>query len=239
MYIAVSNADRIIGLKRLGISPTRIVTIYNATQFSSRNSRPLIAGLRIIMVARNDHQKDYETFFRALARVCFESADVVGRGTDHCSFVAWARGLAGLNASKIRFLGCRPDVEILLENANLMILSSRFEGLPISIIEAMSKSLPVLASNVGGVPELVESGLNGFLFESGDVDHLVGLISFMNEQPKMRYSMGEESRSRFERNFTLQTMLENTMVQYALALSSSRAPCSTTCVFPNLLRRDG
>jgi glycosyltransferase involved in cell wall biosynthesis len=120
-----------------------------------------------------------------------------------------------------------------------MILSSRFEGLPISIIEAMSKSLPVLASNVGGVPELVESGLNGFLFESGDVDHLVGLISFMNEQPKMRYSMGEESRSRFERNFTLQTMLENTMVQYALALSSSRAPCSTTCVFPNLLRRDG
>lgn len=105
----------------------------------------------------------------------------------------------------VRFCGMIPNVEVykyLAEN-NIYILMSKNEGLPISIIEAMRAGLPIISTNVSGIPELINVGYNGFLLNP-DSNELAGLLSKL---PKYDWeSMGKNSRSRFEKEFTFERM---------------------------------
>lgn len=109
--------------------------------------------------------------------------------------------------NNVTFLGMVPNVDVykhLAEN-NVYILMSRNEGLPISIIEAMRAGLPVISTNVSGIPELVEVGYNGYLLNP-DVDELVGLLSKIGSFDIE--AMGLASRTRFEKEFTFERMEE-------------------------------
>jgi glycosyltransferase involved in cell wall biosynthesis len=213
-FISVSNADREIGLKYFALANSKISTIYNGSNFKSAFRGKDLCGLHLIMVARNDHQKDYDTFFKALALSKFDSAVIVGRGTNEESFIANAQSLSGDNFKKIQFLGPRSDVEILLENSTIFVLSSRFEGLPISIIEAMSKGMPVLASAVGGVPELVSNGINGYLFNPGEFKDLALRINDLSDDPRKIELYGEASHARFVRDFSIGSMVDKILNVY-------------------------
>jgi glycosyltransferase involved in cell wall biosynthesis len=216
-YIAVSHTDRRIGARALALNADRICTIYNGTAFVAKPHLADSRRLSLIMVARNDHPKDYPTFFKALARADFDEAMVVGHGTDAPLFIAQARELLGAKVDRVKFLGARSDVEILLEQANVMVLSSRFEGLPISLIEAMSKGLALLGSRVGGVPELVEDGVNGWLFDAADDEQLARRIDALQGDPSLRQRMGQASLNRFKADFELDAMVSKTLEQYRLA----------------------
>ena len=105
----------------------------------------------------------------------------------------------------VTFHGLVPNVEVYrhLAQNNIYILMSRNEGLPISIIEAMRAGLPVISTNVSGIPELVRSESNGFLLNP-DVDELVAML---NKLPKYDWErMGRESRKRFEEEFMFDRM---------------------------------
>jgi hypothetical protein len=104
-FIAVSEEDRRVGISKIGIMPCSIIRVYNGISYvaSSFGSRPKQANL--IMVARNDPPKDYQTFFKALGMAKFDKAIVVGRGTDDPDFINKARVLAQSNFIKIEFLG--------------------------------------------------------------------------------------------------------------------------------------
>jgi len=216
-YIAVSNTDRRMGERALALNADRIGTIYNGSAFVAKPNGADPQRLSLIMVARNDHPKDYPTFFKALARTDFDEAMVVGHGTDALSFIAQARELLGTKANRVQFLGARSDVERLLEQANVMVLSSRFEGLPISLIEAMSKGLVLLGSRVGGVPELIEDGVNGWLFDAADDEQLARHIVALHGDPLLRQRMGQASLRRFKTDFELDAMVRKTLEQYRLA----------------------
>lgn len=217
-FIAVSNADREIGLKYLGLKSSRISAIYNSSNFKPLLRGKIFGNLNLIMVARNNPQKDYNTFFKALALSNFDSAMIVGRGTDEDSFIANAHALLGDNFKKVLFLGSRSDVEALLEKSSIFVLISRFEGLPISIIEALSKGLPVLASAVGGVPELVSQGVNGFLFNPGDFEGLALRINELSNDPRKIESFGEASYARFVRDFGVNSMVDKVLNVYSSVL---------------------
>lgn len=217
-YIAVSNVDRLLGIQQLRVPADKITTIYNATTFTPRRGVTVAHSLDLIMVARNDRQKDYDTLFRALAVSEFDTATVVGGGTNDPDFVSSSRALARANSNKLRFLGPRDDVEELLEMSSAMVLSSNFEGLPISVIEAMSKGLPIIASKVGGLPELVKNGINGFLFTTGDFNGLAEHITQLHSNPAKRSIMGQESLKLFERHFDLPSMVKKTLNEYRIAL---------------------
>jgi glycosyltransferase involved in cell wall biosynthesis len=216
-YIAVSNADKRIGERALALNADRIVTIHNGSAFAAKPNVADPQRLSLIMVARNDHPKDYPTFFKALARAEFDEATVVGHGTDSPRFIAQARELLGDKVEQVKFLGARSDVESLLEQANVMVLSSRFEGLPISLIEGMSKGLVLLGSRVGGVLELVEDGVNGWLFDVTDDLQLARHIGALRGAPLLRQRMGEAALSRFKADFELDAMVSKTLDQYRLA----------------------
>ena len=125
-----------------------------------------------------------------------------------------ARSLAGDSFQKIQFLGERSDIECLLEESTIFVLSSRFEGLPISIIEAMNKGLPIVATAVGGIPEIVEDQKNGLLFQPGDSKKLSEFLNMLSTSPEIRQNYGEASITLFNENFSDDVFIERTMKVY-------------------------
>lgn len=90
----------------------------------------------------------------------------------------------------------------LLNNADIFILPSYTEGLPISILEAMSYSLPVISTPVGGIPEVIKDGENGFLIKPGDIDALYNAIIKLVDDKVLREDMGEKSYKKVQQHFS-------------------------------------
>jgi glycosyltransferase involved in cell wall biosynthesis len=102
----------------------------------------------------------------------------------------------------VQFLGFRTDIQALLKDFDLFVLPSLSEGLSSAIMEAMASSLPVIASKVGGIPELVQHGDNGLLVPPGDPESLARAIMQLMENPETLRQMGIRGRKRVEEKFT-------------------------------------
>jgi glycosyltransferase involved in cell wall biosynthesis len=104
---------------------------------------------------------------------------------------------------KVFVTGFRSDVDIYLAAGDVFILSTTKEGLPISILEAMKYSLPVIGSNVDGIPEEIIHGENGFLCKPGDVDEMYHYMKILIEDEKLRQKMGNMSKKILIENFMI------------------------------------
>jgi glycosyltransferase involved in cell wall biosynthesis len=103
--------------------------------------------------------------------------------------------VAGLGLQeRVRFLGVRADVPAILNASDLFVLSSRWEGNPLSVMEAMAAGLPVVSTAVGGVPELVREGETGLLVPSGDAAALARALQALVDDPARREAMGAAAR---------------------------------------------
>lgn len=112
---------------------------------------------------------------------------------------------------KVFFLGARTDTPELMACMDIYVNMSLFEGMSITVLEAMASALPVIASNVGGNPELVEDGVTGALFTSNDVRELVhGIRSLLNE-PGLMKTMGSNGRRKIIERYSLDRVAQ----QYA------------------------
>ncbi len=100
----------------------------------------------------------------------------------------------------------------LLNNTDIFILPSYIEGLPISILEAMSYKLPIISTPVGGIPEVIENGENGLLFTPGDKDALYNAITVLATDKELREDMGEKTYNKVQPHFpeSISVKLENT-----------------------------
>jgi glycosyltransferase involved in cell wall biosynthesis len=110
---------------------------------------------------------------------------------------------AGLG-DRLRFLGFRSDVDELMAALDIYVLHSRYEGMPYIVLEAMSHSLPVVATRVAGVGEPLAEG--GILVEVGDVEAIDGAVEDLVD-PKMRQSLGEANSGRLKKYYSLPGML--------------------------------
>ena len=124
-------------------------------------------------------------------------------------------------SSRITFLGFLDDARLLLPSYDVFVLSSLSEGLPVSIIEALCCGLPVVASDVGGVSELVESSVNGFLFRPGIAPDLSKALSSFILNPGLVHSFGFSSRKLYVDNFSSNTMCEATFSLYQKLCASN------------------
>jgi glycosyltransferase involved in cell wall biosynthesis len=105
--------------------------------------------------------------------------------------------------SRVRFLGVRSDIPDLLRAADVFVFPSRWEGNPLSVMEAMAAGLPVVATAVGGVPELVEDGASGILVPNEDLHGLVAAMQRMAQNPDLRAQMGRAARCRAVERFDI------------------------------------
>src|SRR5882724_8830724 len=139
--------------------------------------------LLVVTVANLRAQKDYPTMLQAARRLADAGEPVrfvsVGQGP-LAEELEGERDRLGLG-ERFRFLGYRPDPIRVLVAADVFCLSSRFEGLPISLLEAMAAGLPVVATRVGGVPSVVTDGKEGRLVAAGDPAALAAAVTELRD----------------------------------------------------------
>ncbi|KGN34708.1 lipopolysaccharide biosynthesis protein [Knoellia sinensis KCTC 19936] len=149
-----------------------------------------------ITVANLRKEKDYPNLLQG-ARIALQSRDdliilAVGQGplADEISSLHARLGLG----DKVRLLGYRTDVPELLAASDIFVLASAFEGLPVSIMEAMHAGLPVVATAVGGVPEAVTEGRTGLLVEARDASSLAQAVVALASDAALRARMSVAAR---------------------------------------------
>jgi glycosyltransferase involved in cell wall biosynthesis len=164
-----------------------------------------------IMVGRIDGMKGHDVLLEALklsrdAGIPRFVTLIVGDGRMRENAEA-AAGRAGLGPEWVRFLGFRSDISDLLSASDLFVLPSLSEGFPLSVLEAMSFGLPVIATNVGGIPELIEADKHGMLIPPGDPKTLAEAIARMVQSPQLRRSLGTAGAARVQSTFRFDHML--------------------------------
>ena len=227
--LLLRRRDRIVGVGRAvrqalidneGFPPARVRVIYNGIDLSPfNNGAPdreavrreigLDAGdLMIIQVARLDPLKDHATAIRAVERVVARRPEarlvLVGEGPETASIRDLTRQ-SGLGPN-VRFLGLRADVARLLSAADIGLLTSVSEGIPLAVIEVMAAGKPIVSTDVGGVCEVVEDGRTALLAPSGDDAVLAEHILRLAADPALREQMGRLGRERAESVFSERRM---------------------------------
>lgn len=227
--ICVAEYERLAGLAAGVCRAASTVVIPNAVDVAShQEAAPASDGLvELISVGRFRAPKDFITLVRALARLEPGSfrASLIGDGPDRSAIEAELDEL-GI-APSVRLLGDRPDVRELLARAHVFVCSSRSEGMPISILEAMAAGLPVVASAVGGVPEVVVEGRTGLLVEPGAVAPLAEALSQLIDDPALRERLGRAGREMAEQRYDLPRFRRSHLELYERLLRERGAPKRT------------
>lgn len=209
--IAVSEYDRQHALKNGVSNDEQMVTIHNGIK-----SLPAIPKkeelVRIIMVARFSPPKNYGDLITALSQIrdlnwC---AEFVGDGELKLEMEQLCTNLN--LQDRILFSGQCFDVNQRLVNADIFVLCSNYEGFPLTIIEAMSHSLPIITSDVGGCNEAIDG--NGYLIPKGNVQELADKLALLINDQNKRQEMGNISHQRFSNHFTFEKMLKRTVDIY-------------------------
>jgi len=182
-------------------------------------SNPSSNPPRLVMVARFAEPKDHLTLIKALGGLKGLAWSLVlvgdGSGRTRAERLARREGIA----DRVEFMGMRDDVPVIMASSQIFVLSSRREGFPLSVLEAMRAGLPVVASNVGGIGEAVAAEESGLLFPPGNVEALRVILGALIRNSALRESMGMAGRRRFLERFTLEQMVDKTMAVYQSVLS--------------------
>lgn len=208
LFICVSYYDEKIGKRdKVLDSTSNVKVIHNGSTTPSEQSinYSVHMPLRLVMIARFSPQKDQETLINAVTKLPKDSYKLtfVGDG-ETLQTNKELVSKYGLNHN-IKFAGFKDDISDELINNDVYILSTHYEGLPISIIEAMSYGLPILATNVGGNSEMLENNINGFLFTSKD--ELAEKLNYLINNPETVKKMGQESYRIFSDEYSLSQCL--------------------------------
>ncbi|WP_038369372.1 glycosyltransferase family 4 protein [Brackiella oedipodis] len=232
--ITVSDYDRELGLKCHIIAPQNITTVHNGIHDLAPSDKASSAinqrvddedsSVKLIMVARFDQQKNQALALQVLAslkqlpwHLCF-----IGDGPtlDKVKQQAQAVGLA----PQVTFAGRCDDVAQRLARADVFVLTTNWEGLPISILEAMRAGLPIMASDVGGIREQITTGQQGFLLDNNDLNGMQRYFQEMICDERLRHRMGVQARLKFEQAFSFEQMLHKTLGIYELVLRARTQP---------------
>ena len=204
-----------------GCAPSTIRVIHNGVdpeQFSTSENRCITRtelgmnddDVMVLVVASLSPQKNHMLLLRACARVMANGHSLhlvfAGEGPmrPQLESTIAALGMTG----RVQLLAVRSDVAELLSASDVVALTSLplIETFPMCLLEAMASGKPVVATRVGGIPELVEEGVTGSLVDSEDVNALSSAIEALATSNSLRTTMGSAARTRLERLFSLSKM---------------------------------
>ncbi len=200
-------------VKEWGVPVDRVRVVYNAVDVDSGVARSprvdLEGNIKVVTVARLVSWKGIDRLMGIVATMPSVDLVVVGDGPDRGHLEAEAR-LLGLGR-RVFFAGQRShqDTLALMAACDVFALNSTYEGLPHVVVEAMRLGLPVVATAVGGTPEVVQDGETGVLVQPGDDDGLRAALKALAASPALRERLGAAGRAR-ARAFSLERMLGET-----------------------------
>ncbi len=176
------------------------------------------------IVARLVPIKAHEVFLEAAAIVARTIPDprfvLVGDGERRAEILGLVRRL-GLDA-RVHLLGWRGDLDRVYADLDVVALTSKNEGSPVSLIEAMAAARPVVATRVGGVPDLVADGVTGCLVPVGDAGALAAAIGALLRDPPLRQAMGVAGRTRVAPAFAAERLVADMDRLYVTLLGEKR-----------------
>lgn len=188
-----------------GVHPAKVVTVWNGIDLDRFAYLGPVPGGPAVIVARLIPEKDHATLLRALAIAITKEPgfrlEIAGDGPCAEDLHRLAESL-NLNHAA-RFLGRVDDVPALLASAGLLVLSSRLEGISLTLLEAMARGLPVVATHVGGNPEVVADGVTGRLVPSQSPEPLASAMLELRRDPERSKTMGLAGRARAEQFFDI------------------------------------
>jgi len=217
--IAVSESERQRIIREENIAPAKIVTIYNGidlTKFRTTGDADIrhqfgldITTPTIGISAELRSEKNHETFLLAAREVLKERRDprflIIGDGQERQKLEVFAVNL-GITENCI-FTGFIKNIPAMLSVLDVGVLSSTMEALPLTLLEYMAASKPIIATNVGGIPEIVQNGVNGFLFQPGDFMTLAEKIKLLLDQRSLAMEMGRNGRMLATQKFSEEAMM--------------------------------
>lgn len=218
----------------VGVSDARLRVIPNGIDVSSftpvadrshlRASLGLPGGILIGVAARLAPEKNFSLLLRgfAAARCAREdlSLILVGEGEEREALEGLASEL-GVRDS-VHFLGWRSDVQRIVAALDLFVVSSLHEALPLAVLEAMACGVPVVATPVGDLPEVVRDGETGILFPSQDTPALATALLSLAGDPQRRSAMGLAARETVLARYSLEAMVDSYVGLYSRSRERAR-----------------
>jgi glycosyltransferase involved in cell wall biosynthesis len=219
LSLAVSQGVKDYLLQEIGLDPAKIRVVANGVDVAAidaarpgpavRRDLGLLENVPVVgLVGRLDHWgKGHKELFTAMAQIRARHpvhALMVGGGRriDEVRQVAASLGLAG----QVHFLGQRQDVPDLLNAMDIFVLPSYSEGVSLALLEAMAAGLPVIATAVGGLPEVVTDGQTGLLIPPRDAAALDGALTRLLSDPSLAKQLGENARRYVRKHFSLERL---------------------------------
>jgi glycosyltransferase involved in cell wall biosynthesis len=194
--------DQRIGNRKIRTIPNGV----DSRRFSFNG--PAVDG-KAVYVGRLSPEKDVASLIKATAIAASRGSTfglrIAGDGTCREELIALATSL-GIG-SKVEFLGEVQDIPALLRVASMLVLPSLTEGMPLTVLEAMSSGLPVIATRVGGIPELVKHEVTGLLVPPGNPEHLADALLCVHNDPQRAREMGQAGRKKVQDGFEVRRMV--------------------------------
>jgi glycosyltransferase involved in cell wall biosynthesis len=184
------------------------IVIYNGVELKTA---PGEAGETILCMARLSQEKGIDVLIEAMKGLPDQKLVIAGDGLAR-------ENLEASSGPNVEFLGFVDDVPALLSHAAVLAVPSREEGLGLSALEAMAAGVPVVASSIGGLKEVVVHGETGLLIPPGDPAALADALKTLLADPERRRAMGEIARARICAKFSVEVMREKTRAVWEEAI---------------------
>jgi len=236
--IAVSSSIRTFLCQEEGLPFQKISVIYNSVdlqRFSPRKDPKARKRIRREMglpeealivggVGRLHYQKNFPLFLEVAAEVCARLPQalfvIAGEGPERAALEEMSRKL-GLD-SRVRFLGFVKGMPDLYQSLDLLLLTSHFEGTPLTVLEAMAMGVPVAASQVDGVAEVLEDGQDGILVPPGSKDLFIEGICRVLQNRSLWRRLSRAGREKAQQHYSAEAMVRQVEAIYLEYLENKR-----------------
>jgi len=224
--VSVRGADAILAVSKAiasQIPRRRVHVVYSGVRTSSEpirmrsNQYPVMIGTACRLIEAKGVRDLIIAFSQLKEEFPGVRLEVAGDGPERNELLRIARE-HGVS-EQVNFLGWIDDLRPVLRTWDIFALPSYDEGLPVVILEAMSEGLPVVATNVGGMPELVEDGRTGYVVAPGNIDTLCTALRRLATSSQLRIQQGDQGRQRAETKFSVQQMAAEIESIYGSLLS--------------------
>ncbi len=218
--VSPTAARAIEGLVRLESGSVRAVPNGVPEPLGSRVPRPATDRVTVGAVGRLDRQKGFDVLLHAVVGLPDVLVTVVGDGPERVSLMRLADDL-GLR-DRVSFPGWSADPAASLRTVDILAVPSRYEGLPLVVLEAMLAGVPIVASAVGGVPDAVTHDRSGLLVPPDDVPALTDALRRVSLDHALRRRLSDAAQREARARFTVETMTRSYETLYAELVDARR-----------------
>ena len=231
LVVCSAESVREFYLKQIGADPAKVLVIYNAVDWSQLQTTVACEALRAEfhippdaplagIIARLTEQKAHRVLFEAMAtRADLSSLHLLVVGDGELGDELRRHVERFDLASRVHFAGARRDLGNILGAIDIFVMPSLWEGLPLSLVLAMGAGLPVIASRVAGIPEVVHHGVSGLLVTPGNAVELGEALSRVLHDEGLRTRLGEEARAFVTPRFGIGDFVSATTACYTRLLA--------------------